>query len=110
MTTEQLNSLRINANRFYLDDKYMDEDSLQKYPLIDDIEYDTLKEQYQKETGKSVKELVEWDETVSRIHEPMNPLEKQVVENKEMKSTISQAISNKMLYRITYKYDGSSIK
>lgn len=110
MTTEQLNSLRINANRFYLDNKYMDEESLQKYPLIEDIEYDTLKEQYQKETGKSVKDLVEWDETVSRIHEPMNPLEKQVVENKEMKSTIGQAVSNKMLYRITYKYDGSSIK
>lgn len=104
MEENKINELRIAANKFYLN----------KYPnegIISDKEYDKLAKEYESETGKSVKDLVEWEDlTMENI--PEEQLAKTIVEDNNFETAIldwtkSNNINN---YYLNYKYDGCGIK
>lgn len=105
MNPELKEKLRISANQFYLN-KYME------YPLITDKEYDQLETMYEAEGG-SVKDLIEWDSDLTFLNEPMEGLDKSVIEDNNLASAATDYISNisdLKEYDIFPKYDGSSIK
>lgn len=106
---DNLEKLKIAVNKFYLN-KYQDK------LTISDKEYDDLKNQFESETGKSVKTLIEWEDNLSiqNIHE--EPLNKIILQDNNFIKAISQFInehSNPLMGGWNYlnpKYDGASIK
>lgn len=106
MNSEKLEQLRIAVNQFYLS-KYLE------LPLMEDIEFDTLRKEYESE-GRSVKELVEWDSELRLINEPCAELDKIIVEDNDLKGAVKNYLSANNLskddYYMNLKYDGGSIK
>ena len=104
MNSEKLEQLRIAVNQFYLS-KYLE------LPLMEDIEFDTLRKEYESE-GRSVKELVEWDSELRLINEPCAELDKIIVEDNDLKGAVKNYLSANNLskddYYMNLKYDGAS--
>lgn len=105
MNEINLNKLKVAANQFYLN---IDMDK----PLMTDKEYDQLVMEYESNSGKSVKDLVDWDKalTIENLHE--EPLVRTVVEDNDFELAIRNHIENEgnLDYYINLKYDGCGVK
>lgn len=103
MEKEQL--LKVLANRFYLNIPTSVNPEIREYS---DKEYDELVDAWEAETGRKVKELVDWEDTkIERT--PIEPLNKEKYEPEQILSTIKADFAGRR-YHINYKYDGCSVE
>lgn len=105
MDSIKIEKLRIAANQFYLN-KYMD------HPIMEDTEYDPLKDEYETEGG-SIFDLVEWEDDMKRTHTPLPKVDKEQVGDNNLENAVENWINkhniDKKESHRNYKYDGSSI-
>lgn len=104
MNSELIENLRIAANQFYLN-KY------QEVPLMDDIEYDNLVSEYETE-GRSVKDLVEWDQAEKVKNELPISLDKEAVGDNDLRGAVDRYLDSHVKsgnYYCNLKYDGCAI-
>lgn len=106
MNANLIEKLKLAANQFYMN-KYLDQ------PLMEDKEFDQLREQYESEVGQSVKVLVEWEPGIEVENEPEEPLYKTKHEGDLMLAVQQYIEENKINANEVYcnlKYDGGGIK
>lgn len=105
MTTLQ-EKLTIAANRFYMNESVAEHPEV---PELSDKEYDALAAQWEKESGKSVKTLVNWELTDRVWRDPIQSLPKDKYMPEDILKSIKADYADKD-YIINYKYDGCAVE
>ena len=105
MTTLQ-EKLTIAANRFYMNESVAEHPEV---PELSDKEYDALAAQWEKESGKSVKTLVNWELTDRVWRDPIQSLPKEKYMPEDILKSIKADYAGKD-YVINYKYDGCAVE
>lgn len=96
-------SLKIAAEQFYLN---LHQDKLR----MSDEDYDRLAAEFEKDTGNSVKTLVDWPVNLVQDNEPEEPLNKVVVQDNDLNAAIEDYLDGNKNYWCNLKYDGGAIK
>lgn len=104
MDQSQIKKLKVAAEQFYLNEH-------QDIETMSDADYDVLAKQYESETGKSVKDLVDWPEQLVLPNVPEAPLEKEIVRDNDLESAFKNWCNNRTdEIWVNLKYDGAAIK
>ena len=106
MQVTEVGRLKIQAEKFYLD-------LHPEVPQMSDAEYDELARQYENETGKSIKDLIDWNSIGSVEHiKDLSSLRKTQVQDNDLKSSVMKWIkeTRSEKYYLNLKYDGGGIR